>query len=137
MDQPAAQLGRQAKFDIFFAAREHRDRDRSDAPQRLDHVVDENLGRRGAGGDADGLGVLQPFRIELAAIGNQITRNSGFGADFAQPVRVGTVGGPHHQDHVHQLAEVPYRRLAVLCRIADIPDVRALNVCKSLPEGRQ
>lgn len=30
-----------------------------------------------------------------------------------------------------QHAEASYRRLAVLCRIADIRDIRALNVCKA------
>ena len=110
--------------------------DRSDPPQGLDHVVDQHFRRRGAGGDADGLGILQPFRVQFAAVGDQITRDAGFGADFAQPVRVGTIGGAHHQDDVHELAEVPYRRLAVLCRIADIPDVRALNICKTLLKGR-
>ena len=73
--------------------------------------------------------------FKFAAVGDEITRNADFGADFAQPVRIGTIGGPHHQNDVHELAEVPYRRLAVLCRIADIPDVRALNIRKTLLEG--
>jgi len=34
-----------------------------------------------------------------------------------------------------QIFEVPYRRLAVLCRIADTRMSGALNICKSLAEG--
>ena len=86
MVSPRSQFGRKPEFDIFFPARKHRHRDRSDAPQSLDHVVDQDFRRRGAGGDADGLGILQPIRVELAAVGNQITRDADLGADFAQPV---------------------------------------------------
>src|SRR5437763_9597073 len=129
------QLGRKAELDVFFTPRQHRNRHRADTSQGIDHVVDQNFGRRGARRYAHRLGVPQPIRIQLAAVGNQVTRDPDFGADFAKPVRVGTIGGPHHQDDVHQLAEVPYRRLAVLCRIADIPDVRTLNIGKTLLKG--
>src|ERR1700744_347401 len=87
------QLGWKPEFDIFFAARKHRNRHRSDAPQGLDHVVYQYLRCRGPGGDADSPGVFQPFRIQLATIGNQVTRDADFGADFAQPVRIGAIGG--------------------------------------------
>ncbi|MET4291332.1 hypothetical protein ABIB06_002682 [Bradyrhizobium sp. LB8.2] len=95
----------------------------------FDHVIHEYPGRRSAGRGADGPGIFQPLRIERAAVGNHITRDAGLSADFAEPVRA--IGSAHHQDHIDQLAPVPYRRLAVLCRIADIPDVRALNICKA------
>ena len=102
--------------------------DRTEPSQRLDHVVDQHFGSRSAGGDADRLGTLQPFRIKLAAVGDQIARNADLGADLAQPVGIGTVGGADHQDNVDQLAQVPHRGLAVLRRIADIPGVRALDI---------
>src|ERR1700748_2981638 len=77
-EDPSArgQLSRKPKFDIFFAARKHRNRDRSNAPQGLDHVINEHLRRRGSGGDADSFGVLQPLRIQLASVSDQITRNT-------------------------------------------------------------
>jgi hypothetical protein len=97
----------------------------------LIYIVDQNLGRRGTGRDADIPCIAEPFRIELAAVGDEVARHAGLGTDFAKPVGVGAIGGAHHQDNVHELAQVPYRRLTVLCRIADIPDVGALNICKT------
>src|SRR4051812_39391151 len=84
-------------------------------PPRFDHVIHQYLRRRGASGEADGPGTFQPLRIELAAIGDQITRDTGLSADLAEPIRVRAIGSAHRQDHVDQLAQVPYRRLAVLC----------------------
>lgn len=121
---------------MFSSRPGNTDLDRSDSPHRFDHVIHEYLGRRSAGRNADVRRILQPFRIELAAVGNQITRDAGLGADFAKPVRIRAIGSAHHQDHVDQLAQVPYRRLSVLCRIADIPDIRALNICKAGQKGR-
>src|SRR5690348_12955212 len=97
------QLGWQPKFDVFLTAREHRNGNRADAPQSLDYVINKHLGCRSTGSDADRLCALEPLRIQLAAVGDQVTRNPYFGADLPQPVRIGTIGGAHHQDDVHKL----------------------------------
>src|SRR5258705_10434808 len=69
----SSQLGRKPEFDVLFPAGQHRDLDRSDAPQGLDHVVDQNVGRRGARRDADGFRILEPIRVELVPIANEET----------------------------------------------------------------
>ena len=46
------QLAWQAELDVFDDARQQADLDRGAAPQRLDQILDQRLGRRGAGGDA-------------------------------------------------------------------------------------
>ena len=72
VDQPARVSSAGSRNSIFSSRPgQHRHRNRPDPSQRLDHVIDKNFGRRGAGGDADGLGVLQPIRVQLAAIGNR------------------------------------------------------------------
>src|SRR5882757_839760 len=81
-----SQFGWKPEFDIFFPAGKHRHLDGSDTPQSLDHVVDQHFRRRGARRDADGFRILQPIRVQFPAIGNEITRDPDFGADFAQPV---------------------------------------------------
>src|SRR5215475_1927855 len=118
----------QPEFDVLLPTGQHRHLDWSDPPQGLDDVVHQHFGRRRARSDTDSTGVSQPVRIQFAPIGDQIAWDAGLGADLTQPVGVGTVGGSHHQDYIHQLPQVPYRRLPVLSRIADIPDVRTLNV---------
>ena len=57
-------------------------------------------------------------------------RNSGFQPDFAQTVRIRAVGGAHHEDNVHQLAEFTQGHLAILCRVADVLGARPDNVRK-------
>ncbi len=54
--------------------------------------------------------------------------------DLAQPVGVGAVAASHHQQQVHHFAQFPYRRLAMLRRVADIRDVRPLEVAEPRPE---
>src|SRR5262249_20228004 len=131
-----SEFRRQSELDILFPARQHRNRHRSDPPERLDDVIHQNLRRRGTSSDPYGPGLLQPVRIELAAISDEIARDPGLGADFAEPIGVGTIGGAHHQYNVYQLAQVPYRGLTILCRIADISGVRALNICKTRVKSR-
>ena len=94
---------------MLLAARQSRDFDLAKSSQRVYDVLDQHLGRGGAGSDTDGLGVLDPFRHELAAVGDEIARNAGLRADLAQAIGIGTVLGADHQDHIDVMAQFPHR----------------------------
>src|SRR5262249_61886509 len=78
---------------MLLAAGESRDFDLAQLAQRVDDVFDQDLRRGRAGGDSDRFRVLDPFRRKLAAVGNEIARNAGLGADLAQPLGIGTYLG--------------------------------------------
>ena len=122
------QFGRQAEFDGFVPAGELADIDRIEPPQRFDDVFHQHFRRRGAGGDADGFGVAEPARIELAAVGDQIARRAGLLADLAQPVRIRAVLGADHKDNVDELAQFAHRGLPVLRRITNVARLRPDDV---------
>ena len=61
-----------------------------------------------------------PFRLQLAAVGNQIARDAGLGADLAQAVGIRAVLRADHQDDIDLLAEFAHRGLAILRGVADV-----------------
>src|SRR5215469_4301517 len=134
-DAAVDKFRRQAKFDCLVPAGELADIDRIEPAQRLDDVFDQHFRRRRAGGDADRFGVLEPVRIELAAVGDQIARRAGFFADFAQPVGVRTVLGADHQDDVDKLAQLANRGLAILRRVADVARLRSDDIGETVVQG--
>ena len=66
--------------------------------------------------------------MKLAAVGDEIARNAGLLADFAQSIGIGTILGPNHQDHIDVMAQFPHRRLAILRGVADVSDLRSNDV---------
>ena len=97
------QFGRQPELDVLLPAGQCRDFDRTQPPQRLNDILDQHVRRRGARRNADRARVLDPVRVKLAAIRNQIARNPRFGPDFAQAIGIRAVLGADHQDHVDEL----------------------------------
>jgi hypothetical protein len=97
---------RYAEFDVLVLPRQREHLDQRMASQRIDHVADHDLRSRGAGRDTDDFDVAQPLRLDLAAIGDQVSGNAGFDAEFAQPVRVRAVLGAHHEDEIGQFGEL-------------------------------
>src|ERR1700761_9215254 len=77
------QLRWQLEFDFFFTARHRRDIDRPQCAQRIDYVLDHLFRRRSTGRDADRLHVGKPFRLHFRTVGDEITRDAAFAADFA------------------------------------------------------
>src|ERR1700761_2124140 len=72
----AAQLRREAEFDMLFLAVHRAHLNRRDAAECCDDVVDKSFGCRRAGGEADGVLARDPFRLQFAAIGQQIAWNA-------------------------------------------------------------
>src|SRR6266436_3673882 len=97
------QFDRKAKFDVFRDAREYRQFDGPRTAQRRDHVVDQLFGRRGAGGDADDVGLAEPAALELPPVSDQVAWDSDFNADLAQAIGVGTVPRANHKDDINDL----------------------------------
>src|SRR5204862_766575 len=128
--------GRQTKFDPFLPAGQHRNIDRTEPPQSRDHVVDEYFRRRSTCRDANGLHALEPFGIQLAAVGDEIARYALLAPDLTQAIRIGTVGSPHDQHQVYELAQFAHRRLTVLRGVADVARFRADDVAELALESR-
>src|SRR3989475_5388167 len=105
----------------------HRDALPAQGLYRLRH---ENLGGRGAGGDADPAGPLEPFRTDVAHVVDQVGARAGRLRDFHEPDRVGAVGRPDHQQKVDVVRESLDGGLAVLGRIADVVARRADDLRK-------
>src|SRR5664279_6067107 len=82
------QLRRQPEFDRFLAAIQDRNFDRTKAGQGVDDALDQDLRRRGSGSEAHAARVLHPFRLQFAAVGNQIAWDAGLQSDLAQAVGV-------------------------------------------------
>jgi hypothetical protein len=68
---------------MLFAAGQCRNFHIAQVPQRVDDVLHQHLWRGSASGNTDGLRILNPRRRELAAVGDEIARNAGLGADLA------------------------------------------------------
>src|SRR5262245_51586272 len=79
-----------------------------------------NLRRGRARGDPHSPDTSNPRRVEFLAICDEITRNPLLGSDLPKPVRIGAVSRPDDQQNIHEFRKVSYRRLTILCRIADI-----------------
>ena len=89
-----AEFRGQAELDVLTDTVHLLDLDLAEPAQGLDDVQDQFLGRRGAGGQADGLHARQPRRIELGAVGDQVAGQALLDADLAQAVGVGAVAAP-------------------------------------------
>jgi len=56
--------------------------------QCIDDVLHQHFGCRSARGNADDLGVVEPVRLDFAAVGDQIAGRAGLFADLAQPLEL-------------------------------------------------
>src|SRR5690349_8908555 len=91
---------RHPEFDVFILAGQGEDLDRLDGPQRIDHVPNHDLWRRGTSRNANNLDVMQPLLLYFAAIGDQVAGNAGFNPNFAQPIRIRTILSSNDENHV-------------------------------------
>src|ERR1700730_17040860 len=87
------QLSGKPEFHLLLDSGKHRYLDRSETTQRLKHVVDQFFGSGGAGGNPDRIGILDPCRVQLASVGDQVTRYPLFSAYLAQAIRIGAILG--------------------------------------------
>ena len=87
------QLSGKPEFHLLLDSGKYRYLDRSSATQRLEHVVDQCLGRGGASGNPDRIGILDPCRVQFASVGDQVARYSLFFAYLAQAIRIGAILG--------------------------------------------
>ena len=118
------QLRRHAEANILGDAGQHLELDLVELAQPVDQLLHQLVRRRGAGGDADRLGALDPARVERVGIGDEIARHALLGGDLAQAVGVRAVGGADHQHDVDHHGQLARRALAVLRRVADVLGVR-------------
>ena len=63
---------RHPEFDVFILAGQGEDLHRLDGPQRIDHVPNHDLRRRGTSRNANNLDVMQPLRLYFTAICYQV-----------------------------------------------------------------
>src|SRR6185295_19454103 len=97
---------RQFELDRFLDAGHGRDLDRSMAAKSLDHVVDQYIRRRGTSGEPDAIHTSEPFRLHLAAVGNEIARDAALLADLAQTIGVRAVARADHDQEVNDLRQL-------------------------------
>src|SRR4051794_20693648 len=101
-------------MDPLLAAGQRRNLDRMPLGQPIDDAFDKDLRRRRPRRQADGRNTLDPGRVELACIGDEIAWHARFLADFPQTVRIRTVVRAYDQDNVSELREVAHRALTIL-----------------------
>ena len=124
-DRPGliGQLGRQAEVHVLLDAGESLELYGEVLPELADQILDQQLGRRCARGDAERADALEPAEIESFGAFDQVARGPGGLADLAQAVGVRAVLRAHHQDQVDLASERAHRRLPVLRRVADVPGI--------------
>ena len=97
--------------------------------QRVDHFANQQLGRGGAGGDADRCGVPEPVPVDVRGALDQPGRNAHSLGDFGEPQRIAAVGSADDQHSLALGGDRLDRRLAVGRRVANVlaarrPDLR-------------
>ena len=79
------------------------------ARKSVDELLDELLGRAGAGGDAERADAVEPRLVELAGVVDQMRARAVVARHLDQPLRVRRVA---RADHEHELALVASSRTA-------------------------
>ena len=95
--------------------------------ERVDHLADEHLRRRGSGGQADGRGLAEPLPVDVGGALDQSRGNAHPLGDLGEPKRIAAVG---RADDQHPLAfggDRLDRRLAVRGRVANVLAARRAN----------
>src|SRR6266540_1258746 len=124
----AGELDGKGKMDVFLDGDEVLHLPRAERLQLRDHLIDEELRRRGPGGHAHGVRSFEPGRIDLRRIVDEICPRSRENGLFDEPVRVGRVLRADHQDYGRPLRERADGELAVLGRVADVVFRRPLDL---------
>ena len=125
------ELRGQAKAHRLSRTVEDRHFRRRNCGQGPNHLLDNDLRRGGAGRHSDHSGVAHPFRVDFAAVGDKVARNPDLVANLAQPVGVGAVAGAHDDDDVGDLAQLAHGSLSILCRVADVANIRTHDVAEA------
>ena len=94
------ELGRQTKVHVLLDAGEGLELYGEVLPELADQILNQQLGRRCAGGDAERSDALQPAEIQRLGAFDQVARGAGGLPDLAQAVGVRAVLRAHHQDQV-------------------------------------
>src|SRR5882762_7478296 len=121
----AAQLARQGEEHSLFTAADLARRLRAPAAELLEHLLHQQLRRRGSGGHADSALAGEPFGAQVRRPVDQIAGYAGTLGKLAQAVGVGTGARTHYQQHVAALEKLLDGILAVLGRVADVLAARA------------
>ncbi len=125
---------REKKFDVLFDHRQIFNLGGAVGLEIRDDFFDQDFRRRGAGGNPDSLGVLHPIRVDVGGRIDQIGVDPAMFPQFAQPVRIGAVGRPDHENNVDQLRQLLHGVLSVLRRVANIFLMRSFDVRKAAME---
>src|ERR1700677_2538871 len=115
-----AQGPRERKNYVLFAAFELLGHLAAPLAQLRDDALDQDLGRRGAGGDSHGLGAVEPFPMQMLASVDQIARDAALVRHLAQPIGIrARLRSDHHQS-IATMDQVLDRVLTILSGIADV-----------------
>ena len=86
----------------------------------LDHALDEPLGRRGPGRDADRAGVGQPALVDVRLVVDQVGGNALVPGHVDEALRVRRVGRADHEHQIDLSRQRLHRELAVGRGVADV-----------------
>src|SRR5690348_13740717 len=123
------------EFDVFFLARQGEDLDRRYGPECVYHMPNHDLRCRCAGRDSDHIDIMQPFRPNFPAIGDEMRWNAGLDPNLAKSIGIGAVRRSDHKNYVYQLGQFEQGSLAILRRIANILGAGSYDVLKAAKQG--
>src|SRR5437763_10018559 len=118
---PGSNLGGQFEVDVLVCDGALADRGPTETVERADDVLDESLGRGGAGAQSDARRADEKVGRDVGAILDEARRAAGALGDLDESARVGGVTGPHDEHYVALRRHRPHRVLSVLGRVADVP----------------
>ena len=131
-----AQLDGQREVDVLVHQLVRLDALDAEAPEVRDDPLDQPLRCGGAGCDADRLDALQPARIDVGLVVDQVGGDAHLAGDVDQPVRVRGVARADHEHQVDLACELLDRVLPVLRGVADVVLLRPDDRRVALPQRR-
>src|SRR6185437_14046243 len=128
-------VDRHPEFDVFFLTRQSEDFDRRYGSEGVYHIPNHDLRCRCAGCDSDDIDIMEPFRPNFPAIGDEMRWNASFDPNLAESIGIGAVRRSDHKYDVYQLGEFEQGSLAILRRIANVLCTGAYDVLKAAKQG--
>ena len=103
----------------------------------VDHLLDQDIWRRGAGGDADGLDPIQCAPVDIFGALHQLRiAASGARGDFNQTLGIGRIGRPNHQKRIAERGNGLDRFLAICGGVTDIFFMWPGDIWEAALQGR-
>lgn len=121
MGRGIAQFSREGELLVFLGGGDRLDVCEAMVGQPGEYLFGQDLGHRGAGGDTDRRGGLQPDFVDLVSTVDQMgCAGATLERDLDQTYGVGRIPGPDHDDEVGLGRQLSHRLLAVLGGITDV-----------------